>query len=102
VYKTGFVTAQLFFGTWLFPLGYLVYKSDYLPRFLGVLLLLDGIAVLIWFVQALLLPAHPAITSPGLVVSFVAEVGLSLWLLVRGVMAVDPGAPCLTDPSPAS
>jgi hypothetical protein len=102
VYKTGFVTAQLFFGTWLFPLGYLVYKSDYLPRFLGVLLLLDGIAVLIWFVQALLLPAHPAITSPGLVVSFVAEVGLSLWLLVRGVKAVDPGAPCLTDPSPAS
>ena len=27
VYKTGFVTAQLFFGTWLFPLGYLVYRS---------------------------------------------------------------------------
>jgi hypothetical protein len=44
VYKTGFVTAQLFFGTWLFPLGYLVYKSGSLPRFLGVLLMLDGIA----------------------------------------------------------
>ena len=43
VYKTGFVTAQLFFGTWLFPLGYLVYKSGSLPRFLGVLLMLDGI-----------------------------------------------------------
>src|SRR5450759_2880181 len=52
VYKTGFVTAQLFFGTWLFPLGYLVYKSRSLPRFLGVLLMLDGIAVLIWFLQA--------------------------------------------------
>ena len=43
VYKTGFVTAQLFFGMWLFPLGYLVYKSRSLPRFLGVLLMLDGI-----------------------------------------------------------
>ena len=28
VYKTGWVTAQLFFGTWLFPLGYLVYESE--------------------------------------------------------------------------
>ena len=102
VYKVGFVTAQLFFGTWLFPLGYLVYKSCYLPRFLGALLLLDGIAVLIWFFQALVLPDHPAITSPGIVVSLVAEVGLTLWLLVRGVKVVDSEAPSLIDPSPAS
>ena len=102
VHKVGFVTAQLFFGTWLFPLGYLVYKSGCLPRFLGVLLLLDGIAVLIWFFQALVLPTHPAITIPGIVVSFSAEVGLSLWLLVRGVKVVDSGAPCLIAPSPAS
>ena len=85
VYKTGFVTAQLFFGTWLFPLGYLVYKSGFLPRFLGVLLVLDGIAVLIWFLQALLLPDYPALRYPGIVVSFLAEVGLALWLLVKGV-----------------
>ncbi len=92
VYKTGFVTAQLFFCTWLFPLGYLVYKSRFLPRFLGVLLLLDGIGVLIWFLQALLLPAHHAIIYPGLAVSFIAEVGLALWLLVKGVKVVDSGA----------
>jgi Domain of unknown function (DUF4386) len=92
VYKTGWVTAQLFFGMWLFPLGYLVYKSRFLPRFLGVLLMLDGIAVLIWFLQALLLPAYPAIHYPGLAVSFVAELGLGLWLLVKGVRVVDSGA----------
>lgn len=92
LYKTSFVTAQLFFGTWLFPLGYLVYKSKFLPRFLGVLLLLDGIAVLIWFLQALLLPAYPAISYPGLALSFVAEAGLGLWLLIRGVKDVDLGA----------
>lgn len=92
VYKTGFVTAQLFFGTWLFPLGYLVYKSKFLPRFLGVLLMLDGIAVLIWFLQALLLPDYAAIRYPGLAVSFIAEVGLALWLLVKGVKVVDSGA----------
>jgi hypothetical protein len=89
LYKTGFVTAQLFFGTWLFPLGYLVYKSGFLPRFLGVLLMLDGIGVLIWFFQALLLPAHPAISYPAFALGFVAEVGLGLWLVARGVKTVD-------------
>lgn len=84
-YRTSFVTAQLFFGTWLFPLGSLVYRSGFLPRLLGILLLLDGVAVIIWFLQALLLPAYHAISVPGLVVSFVAEVGLALWLLVKGV-----------------
>lgn len=84
-YKTGMVTAQVFFGTWLFPLGYLVYKSKFLPRFLGILLVADGIAVAVWFLQAFLLPDYPAIRYPGLVVSFVAEVGLALWLLFRGI-----------------
>ncbi len=92
LYKTGFVTAQLFFGTWLFPLGYLVYKSGFLPRFLGVLLMADGIGVLIWFLQALLLPAHPAVSYPAFVLGFVAEVGLGLWLLVKGAKVVDSGA----------
>jgi hypothetical protein len=92
VYKTGWVTAQLFFGTWLFPLGYLVYKSGSLPRFLGVLLVLDGFAVLIWFLQALVLPAYNAIHYPGLALSFIAELGLGLWLLVKGVKVVDAGA----------
>jgi len=92
VYKTGFVTAQLFFGAWLFPLGYLVYKSRMLPRFLGVLLMLDGIAVGIWFLQGLLWPTLKVITYPGLAVSFLAEFGLALWLLFKGARAVDAGA----------
>jgi hypothetical protein len=85
LYKLSFITAQLFFGTWLFPLGYLVYKSGILPKFLGVLLLLDGFAVLLWFFQGILLPDYPAISYPGLALSFIAEVGLGLWLLVRGI-----------------
>ena len=92
VSKTGLDTAQLFFGTWLFPLGYLVYKSKFLPRFLGVLLLLDGIGVLVWFLQATLLPAYPAISYPSFVLGFIAEVGLALWLLVKGVRDVNSAA----------
>ncbi len=96
VYRTGFVTAQLFYGTWLFPLGYLVYKSGFLPRLLGVLLTLDGVAELVWFFQALLLPAHPGIRTPGTFISLLAEVGLTLWLLMRGVHSEDPPDPLPT------
>ncbi len=93
VYRAGFVTAQLFFGTWLFPLGYLVIRSGFLPRLLGSLLILDGVAELVWFLQAFLLPAYPAIKTPGTFVSLLAEVGLALWLLVRGVKDLPVGLP---------
>ena len=92
LYRLSFVTAQLFFGTWLFPLGYLVYKSGFLPKFLGVLLILDGVAVVFWFFQAILLPDYPAISYPGLALSFIAEVGLGLWLLIRGVGVIEDGS----------
>jgi hypothetical protein len=85
IFKNSVIMAQLFFGTWLFPLGYLVYKSRFLPKVLGIILIADGFAVLIWFFQAYLLPAYPQIHMPGLVVSFLAEFGLTLWLLIKGV-----------------
>ena len=65
-YQTGFVVAQLFFSAWLFPLGWLVLRSGFLPRLLGWLLLLDGVGVLVWFLQVLLAPDHPAISYPGM------------------------------------
>lgn len=83
--ELSFVTAQLFFATWLFPLGYLVYKSRFLPNFLGVLLILDGFAILLWFFQGMLLPDQPALSTPGLALSFIAEVALGLWLLFKGI-----------------
>lgn len=91
VQAVGFVTAQLFFATWLFPLGYLVYRSDALPRFLGALLVLDGVAILLWFFQGILLPDDSALAAPGLALSFIAEVGLGSWLLLKGVDDPAPG-----------
>ncbi len=94
-HQTGFVMAQVFFAAWLFPLGWLVLQSGFLPRFLGWLLLLDGIAVLVWFVQAFLAPGYPAFSYPSWAVGFIAEVGFALWLVVKGVRPDDPP----TDPS---
>ncbi len=89
-YRVGFVMAQLFFSAWLFPLGWLVLRCGFLPRLLGWLLLLDGVAVLIWFLQVFLAPGHPAISYPSWAVGFIAELGLALWLLVKGVKSGEP------------
>jgi hypothetical protein len=85
LYKDGVMAAQLFYGTWLLPLGYLVYRSAFLPRWLGVLLIIDFFSVMVWFHQFFLLPGLDLMSYPGLAVSFIAEVSLTLWLLFRGI-----------------
>ena len=89
-YSKGFLIAQIFFSTWLLPLGYLLYKSRFVPRFLGILVIMDFFGVLIWFLQSFLLPGYAILTYPGLAVSFTAEVGISLWLLIKGVKNPEP------------
>jgi hypothetical protein len=75
----------LFYGAWLFPLGYLVFKSGFLPRFLGVLLLLDGVSLMICFIQLCLFPAYQKLTYPLYPIMFIAEFGLAMWLIIKGV-----------------
>ncbi len=85
LYANGIMIAQVFFATWLLPLGYLVYRSGFLPRFLGILLILDFVAVLVWLLQFFLLPDMRMLSYPGLAVSLVAEVSLTAWLLLVGI-----------------
>jgi Domain of unknown function (DUF4386) len=82
---TGNMVTTLFYGVWLFPLGYLVVKSGFLPRILGILLVLDGLCLLISFFQLCLFPGHEKLTYPLYPVMFIAEFGLALWLLIKGV-----------------
>jgi hypothetical protein len=89
-HQTCFIMAQVFFSAWLFPLGWLVLRSGFLPRFLGWLLLADGVGVLVWFLQALLAPGYPAISYPSWAIGFIAEVSLALWLLIKGVPPEEP------------
>jgi hypothetical protein len=85
LYTSGFLIAQIFFSAWLLPLGYLVYKSRFLPRPLGLLLILDFFGNLSWFLQFFLLPDYGILAYPGNAISFVAEISLTLWLLIMGV-----------------
>jgi hypothetical protein len=82
LYEHGFLISHIFFGLWLFPMGYLIFKSGFLPRFLGVLLIIAGFGYLVDFILFFLFP------DVGVTVSeftFVGEVLLLLWLLIRGV-----------------
>jgi hypothetical protein len=56
LYDRGVIIAGVFWGLWLFPLGYLVFKSSFLPRILGVLLLIGGLGYVIDTVAFFLLP----------------------------------------------
>jgi hypothetical protein len=84
-YTNGFIIAQIFFSTWLLPLGYLVYKSRFLPRLLGILLILDFFGNLSWFLQFFLLPGYGILAYPGNAIGFIAEISITLWLLIMGV-----------------
>ena len=85
LYKTGAFIAQVPYGVWLFPLGYLVLKSGYLPKILGVLLIADGICQFVYVCQRLIVPELGIIAYPCTVVSFVAEVSLAVWLAIKAV-----------------
>ena len=82
----GFGIGLLFFGVACLVRGYLVFRSTYFPRTLGVLLALAGLAYLVNSVALLLAPSvaaklFPAILAPALV----GEGAFCLWLLVKGV-----------------
>jgi len=92
LYQHGYMIAQIVLNLWLFPLGYLVYKSGFLPRIFGILLIADGFAMLIWFFQFFFLPGYQAIATVCLAVGLVAEGLLCLWLLIRGARDRKPAA----------
>jgi hypothetical protein len=88
--EKGFLIAQLFYGAWLFPLGYLVYKSGFLPKFLGIVLMVHCFTWVSTFFQSFLFPGFTAITYVSYPLGFIAEFGLTLWLLVMGAKEQKP------------
>jgi hypothetical protein len=85
LYTSGFVMTQIFFSAWLIPLGYLIYKSRYLPKWLGLLIILDFFGNMSWFLQFFLLPDYKILAYPGNAVGFIAEISLTVWLLIMAV-----------------
>jgi hypothetical protein len=78
------VAAETLWGLWLFPLAILVLRCGFLPRFLGLWLILNGIAYLAESLTGLLLPQFEATVSNVLFPALLGEIALMLWLLVKG------------------
>jgi hypothetical protein len=86
--------AEILWGAWPFPLAMLVYRSRFLPRFLGVWLVINGLAYVIMSLTGLLFPQYQGrlfiIFQPALF----GELALMLWLVIKGAtaQAVDTAA----------
>ena len=80
--QDGILVTQVFWGLWLLPLGLLVVRSGFLPRLLGILLVVAGAGYVIDSGTSLLFPGFGATFSHF---TFIGEVVFPLWLLIKGV-----------------
>jgi len=78
------VAAEILWGLWLFPLAILVYRSRFLPRFLGVWLIINGFAYLTISFTGLLLPQYEDMVSNVAFPALLGEMAFMLWLVIKG------------------
>lgn len=78
----------IFWGLWLFPFGLLVMRSGFLPRVLGILLLVAGSAYLVTGTMSILVPEWRANFSRYLMPFYMGEVPIIFWLLIKGTRSV--------------
>ncbi|MBK6266191.1 DUF4386 domain-containing protein [Marivirga sp. S37H4] len=83
-YNNGILIASIFWGLWLFPFGYLVFKSGFLPKTLGIFLMLGSLGYLINFFGYSLLPHYDemGISSYIRLPASIGELGICVWFLI--------------------
>jgi len=90
MYKHGIMIAEIFWGLWLIPLGILVYKSRFVPKVLGVLLIVGCFGQLISFLSIFLFPGYSTILTPIAETIMLGELPIFLWLLIKGAKDQQP------------
>lgn len=83
VHKYGYSIAGVFFGLWLYPLGYLIYNSKQMPRLIGVLLMIGCFGYLADFLTTFLFVQGKFVSNALLGVAVVAELSICFWLLFK-------------------
>jgi Domain of unknown function (DUF4386) len=91
--------AEILWGMWLLPLAALVYRSRFLPRFLGVWLVINGCAYILLSLTGIFWPQVQnsvfAYSQPALF----GELALMLWLVIKGAKPLPAPAPSLLTPA---
>jgi uncharacterized protein DUF4386 len=85
------LAAQVFWGLWLLPLGILTYRSQFLPRILGIWLIVNGMAYLTISGTGLLVPRYQAAVETIAFPFLVGELAFVLWLVIIGAKETAPG-----------
>ena len=81
-----FNIALIFFGCTCLVNGYLIFRSGYLPKLIGVLMQIAGLSYLVACFAALFAPAFADLIVPAILLPpFIGELSFCLWLLVKGV-----------------
>ena len=84
LHSQGLVINEIFSGLWLFPFGVLVMRSRFLPRLLGVWLIVNCFAYLALSFTGLLLPQYYDIAFRSAIPALLGEMAIMLWLLIKG------------------
>jgi hypothetical protein len=83
LHKYGYIIAGISWSAYLLPLGYLVYKSGYFPKFLGILLMIAPLYGLSDLFIQIMFPKYLVITYPFVAIAIVAEFSFAFWLLFK-------------------
>jgi len=84
LHTQGIFIDEIFWGVWLFPFGWLVYRSGFLPRFLGIWLIIACFGYVVLSAIAIFNPAYYEAAFKWLQPAFFAELAIMLWLLIKG------------------
>jgi len=85
MHRYGIILAQIFWGLWLFPLGILIFRSRYVPRIIGILLVVACCGYVVSSLTYLLAPAYgDRIENVAALFGGLGELPLMLWLIIKG------------------
>jgi len=85
-FQSGWDMGYVIFGLHLVVLGFLVFKSGYIPKWLGILLFIAGLGYMVDSIGKFLLPGYNVIIS---LYTFIGEPLLTIWLLWKGIKGFD-------------
>lgn len=89
LFEYGDLMTFIFWGLWLFPLGYLIWKSRYLPRLIGLALMAGCFGYLIKALGGFFWPDRRNIAATVLIVTNIGEISCVLWMLILGAKGTD-------------
>lgn len=92
LHRQGIGVAGIFWGLWLLPFGVLVMRSGFLPRLLGILLIVNCAGYVAASLTTLLLPRYAPVVSRAVMPTLLGELWVMLWLLIKGARVRPSGA----------